>query len=198
MTKLEQIALAIVDEIKGGEGETRWDEIPLEERQQALGWARAAMNVAGDEMTRLREFFDYAASYQSRVLDASAAYNQVIVVAGYAAFFAIWSATANDLPRWVTLTCAALMVVSVTLYVGWTIIGMVLIQQHNSRLRSEINKGMEDYLQRIAAAEVRGVEISAKIHRFWIPIVLAAAIPAAIATLLLSGAALVEVVHAIA
>jgi hypothetical protein len=46
MTKLEQIALAIFNKVTEGQGETRWEEMSPEERQDSLEWARAGLEAA--------------------------------------------------------------------------------------------------------------------------------------------------------
>jgi hypothetical protein len=53
MTKLEQIALAIFDKVTSGAGETRWEDLSEEERQDALEWARAAMLAARERSAEL-------------------------------------------------------------------------------------------------------------------------------------------------
>jgi hypothetical protein len=195
VTKLEAMALAIFDSVNGLDGEISWERMSAEDRTTALEWGRSAQAVADDDLVRAREFFDYAAAYQSQVLNASAAYNQVIVLAGYAGYFAMWSTMSPDLPRWVVNTSGGLMVLSLTLFIGWTVISMVLGQWQIDRTRAEIDKGVVDYHQRAAAVEIEGVRVRVRINKYWLPTVVVTALLAIAATLLLSGAAFTSVIN---
>jgi hypothetical protein len=53
MTKIEQIALAVYDKLIGGSGESRWEDLAEEEREDALEWARAAMIAARERSAEL-------------------------------------------------------------------------------------------------------------------------------------------------
>lgn len=57
-----------------------------------------------DIRAHLQTFYEVTASYQSRMLESSSGYNQVVVLAGYAGFFTIWSTVRNDIPHWL-LAC---------------------------------------------------------------------------------------------
>src|SRR5688500_16100420 len=87
---------------------------------------------------KAQAFFEAAAGDQSRVLDASSGYNQIVVLGGYAGFFTIWSGTAGFLPRWLVLTSGALMGLSLIVYVGWTVYGMILRSSGMQRMMGEI------------------------------------------------------------
>jgi len=73
--------------------------------------------------------------------DKSVAYNNVLIVAGYAAFFAIWGATKPALTNWISIASALLMVTSATVFVLFELFKMV----HSSRAMT--------HLQSIAADE---------------------------------------------
>ncbi|HEY0312300.1 MAG TPA: hypothetical protein VGC56_07360 [Allosphingosinicella sp.] len=53
MTKIEQIALAIYDKLISAGGESRWEDLTEEERQDALEWARSAMIAARERSAEL-------------------------------------------------------------------------------------------------------------------------------------------------
>lgn len=143
---------------------------------------------------RAQAYFEAAAAYQSRMLEASSSYNQIVVLAGYAGFFTIWSATADDLPRWLVLLSGALMGISLIVYVGWTVIGMILLRSQMQRLLDALNDGPDGYLERVQAAEAKGAVASNKLMRWWKPVLWAAGVPAAVAAILLAVAAFATVV----
>jgi hypothetical protein len=148
-----------------------------------------------DLRERLQVFYEATASYQSRMLEASSGYNQVVVLAGYAGFFAIWSATADDLPRWVVLLSGALMGVSLAVYVAWVVYSMVMMRSHMQRLLNEIAKGPDGYLERVQKVEVDIVAKTSTYLRLWKPVVWISGVPAALAALLLTSWAFAAVVH---
>lgn len=138
---------------------------------------------------RAQAFFEAAAAYQSRMLEASSGYNQIVVLGGYAGFFTIWSATAAELPRWLVLVSGALMGLSLIVYVGWTVYGMVLRSNFMQRMMGEIKKGPDGFLARVQAAEAEGAIAVAHYMRFWKPILWTACAPALIAALLVAAGA---------
>ena len=143
---------------------------------------------------RLHAFWEAAASYQSRMLEASSGYNQIVVLAGYAGFFTIWSAVREDVPHWLLLVSGMLMGVSLIVYVGWTVWSMILSRTGMQRLLNEIAKGPDDYLARVQAAEAKNVSDVNRYMRFWRPVLWSSGLPALIAGLLIAGGAFASVV----
>ena len=96
----------------------------------------------------IREFYDAVVSFQAKALSEAASYNQVIVLAGYAAFFAIWSAVSSSLPKSIVLTSGGLMTVSVIVYVSWTIANMSFLKTHNEAMAAAVTQGVEGFVDR--------------------------------------------------
>jgi hypothetical protein len=147
-----------------------------------------------DIRERLSIFYEVVASYQSRLLEASSGYNQVVVLAGYAGFFTIWSAVRDDVPHWLLLISGALMGVSLIIYVAWTVWGMVLKQTHIQRMIEEIAKGPEGYLARVQAAEAKNVAEVAGYSKIWKPVVWSSGLTALAAAILVASGAFAAVV----
>lgn len=143
---------------------------------------------------RAQAFFEAAAAYQGRMLEASSGYNQIVVLAGYAGFFAIWSATAIELPQWLVLLSGALMGFSLIVYVGWTVSGMILMRSSMQQMMDEIAKGPEGFLARVQKAEAKIVIARNRFLRFWKPVMWAAGVPALVAATLLACASFGSVV----
>ena len=139
-------------------------------------------------------YFEAAAAYQSRMLEASSGYNQIVVLGGYAGFFTIWSGSSDQLPAWLVLSSGALMGVSLTIYVAWTVYGMVVRSNHMQRMMNEIGKGPVDFLPRVQATEAKSAIAVHKYMRFWRPVIWAASVPALIAACLLAAGAFCSVV----
>jgi hypothetical protein len=143
---------------------------------------------------QLREFYDAVLAFQSKAMGEASAYNQVIVLAGYAAFFAIWSSVTGSVPKWVTLICGGLMLISVVVYVGWTVINMIFLKTHYVAMSLAVGEGVEGFYERALEVEKNTMNRGNKIMRWWLPVVAAAGGTALLAAVLLSGAAFTSVV----
>ena len=153
---------------------------------------------AAETREKLRAFYETLAAYHARLMEASSGYNQIVVLGGYAGFFTVWAATAADLPRWLVLLSGGLMGISLAIYVGWTVVGMIMLRAHSQRMMDEIAKGIEGFFERVEAAEAKGIAASNNLMRFWKPILWSAGVPALIAALLLAGGAFWTVVCSLA
>jgi hypothetical protein len=72
---------------------------------------------------------DMTIALNADVFDKAAAYDGVILIGGFAAFFTLWSGMAAHLGKTTVLASGGLMLVSVLLYIAWHIYRM-LTQQH--------------------------------------------------------------------
>ena len=141
------------------------------------------------EIRARRDFFGSAADYQSRMFDASTAYNQLIVIGGYAAFFGVWSAFAKDLNRTVILSSGALILVSLIVYVSWTVISMFQLGRRNMEAIASFAEGVEGFEERIHAVEIAGQQRSRSMLKFWRPVVFTSGLTGFAAAVVLGGAA---------
>ncbi|QIM50046.1 hypothetical protein G9Q38_13125 [Pusillimonas sp. DMV24BSW_D] len=91
------------------------------EQQQkiALEIEKQKQQAATDKMVNTLERI-LSSSYEK-----ATAYNNAVIVAGYASFFAIWAATKPALTQWISITSALLMVVSATIFVGYELFKMI-------------------------------------------------------------------------
>ena len=148
----------------------------------------------GEIRERLQAYYEATASYQTRILEASSGYNQVVVLAGYAGFFTIWSAVREDIPHWLLLVSGLLMAASLIVYVGWTVWSMILSRTGMQRLLNEIAKGPDGYLERVQAAEAKNITQVNAYMRLWKPVLWLSGAPALLGGLLLAGAAFASVI----
>lgn len=68
--------------------------------------------------------------YHASLYSKASAYDNAVILAGFAAFFALWAGTADDIPRFARLITVAMMGVSLMSYVAVTIGQMLLRQYH--------------------------------------------------------------------
>lgn len=71
---------------------------------------------------------DRLIALSSETYGHAAAYDNAVVVAGYAAFFALWSGVSNDITPMARLMTVVLMGTSLVLYVSWHMIQMLTRQ----------------------------------------------------------------------
>jgi hypothetical protein len=142
------------------------------------------------EVNARRDFFGVAAEYQSRIFDSSVAYNQIIVLGGYAAFFGVWSAVAKDIPREVLLGSGALILVSLIVYVSWTVVGMYHLGIRNLQAVGTFGEGVDGFQERLVAVEIEAQKRSGKLLRFWKAVVWVSGLTGFVAASALGGAAL--------
>lgn len=135
----------------------------------------------------MREFYDALLSFQTKAIETSAAYNQVIILVGYAAFFAVWSSSAEHLPAWVILASGGLVILSVIVFVAWSVLNMVTVNQSHIAMATALSKGFEGFYERVLEVEEATLRAKARLQRWWIPVVFCAAIPALIGAVMLAA-----------
>jgi len=79
-----------------------------------------------------------------QMFEKATAYENVILVAGYAGFFALWSAVAGEMPRSTTLWSVGLMGVSLVVYVAFHIAQMVTRAVFQFRMMAVVARKLND------------------------------------------------------
>lgn len=74
--------------------------------EQAMSWEA--------QLERLRKHAADTSEYATR-------YTNLVIAAGFAAFFAVWSAFIPHLPRWATLLTGSLIGAALILFIAWTV-----------------------------------------------------------------------------
>lgn len=72
---------------------------------------------------------DRLISVSAQIFGHATGYDNAIMIAGYAAFFALWSGVADDISFHGRLVTAGLMCISLLLYIAWQIIQMLTRQK---------------------------------------------------------------------
>lgn len=72
---------------------------------------------------------DRAVSYAAEIYGYASAYDNAVVIAGYAAFFALWAGASDDISRNCRLITAALMGSSLVFYIIWQVLQMLIRQK---------------------------------------------------------------------
>jgi hypothetical protein len=91
-------------------------------------------NVPDEKFAEFDALLQRLLKYTEESWGKATAYDTAITVAGYGAFFALWSGVAIDVTSVARDVTAALMGVSLLCYIGWHIILMLARHWHDSAL----------------------------------------------------------------
>ena len=180
----------LIEALKVGFGELSI----LRDSQSEEGRAAAAREEDFQKSLRAQhDYFGAVAEYQSRLMDAATAYNQIIILGGYVAFFGVWSAVQNDIPRWILLTSGSAILLSLVVFIGWTVFNMFQLQTQNMKTLATFSDGVEGFEGRYQAALADGLQDMGWFRKLWVYVVVAASSAALVAALLLSFGALASI-----
>jgi hypothetical protein len=90
-----------------------------------------SLNTEVNDLRRFQANVEYdkqvqtALEMMSRLQTSNASYTNLILAAGYAAFFAFWSTLKSDMPTRLYAISGLLMVLSLMLFITWEIIKMI-------------------------------------------------------------------------
>lgn len=142
--------------------------------------------IDDETMDQIEGWIQQIVDYQQKTFELSAAYNQVIVLGGYAAFFAVWSATVSSLPAWAVLLTGGLILFSAIFYIGWTVANMIVMSRRSVEMMKAINEGPVTSPKLMLEVENKHRRIITKLMGFWMPVVLSAGLSALAAALILT------------
>jgi hypothetical protein len=119
----------------------------------------------------VKEMFDLQVKVFSTLYDKAVAYTNLIVIAGYAGFFGLWSLTRPYLTKPIALTAALLLAISLTIFVAFEIVKMVnssLASMRRARaFASEGDGTPETFVKNLKAHEAANLRDDLRIARFW-------------------------------
>lgn len=137
---------------------------------RALPGATGAPIAVGSLSTHHEDARDKLIRLSAETYSAAANYDNVVIIAGYAAFFTLWAGTSGDLPRVCRLVTVALMGASLLFYISWHMLQMLTRQYHEFK-RAAVFKFMNSPAkfnsEWVKAAQAQDVATN-KILRFWI------------------------------
>jgi hypothetical protein len=98
----------------------------------------------------------------------STGYANLILVAGYAGYFAFWSTLVARLPHWLYAVSGLLALSSLLLFISWEVTKMIWGTVHLNRIHDMfVSKGLRRG-SLVQAIETARVLHAAKINRLWI------------------------------
>jgi hypothetical protein len=94
--------------------------------------------------------------------DRAMAYTNIVVVAGYATFFGLWSLTKPFLEKTLALRAALLMCVSAAIFVLFEVYKMAFTAHHLNKRYLALSDRLKDRTPDQVLAELQGLETEAK------------------------------------
>lgn len=98
---------------------------------------RAASERAAEDHQKLIR--DRLIQQASDTFGYAATYDNAVVIAGYAAFFALWAGTAADINQFARLSTVGIMGVSLMLYISWQFLQMLTRQRYEHKRAAIFN-----------------------------------------------------------
>ena len=100
------------------------------------------------------------------------AYDTAITVGGYGAFFGLWAGVAADVTSKARVATAALIGISLLLYVSWTMLAMLTRHRHDKEFVAAIQKSRSpgDAIVEWDAIDLKKRAAQLSLLRWWAPI----------------------------
>jgi hypothetical protein len=129
--------------------------------------------------TFLKENKETIVSLQSSIFDKASSYTTIVVAAGYAAAFTIWSNIKDLLPKNYNTDVAGLILFSFLMFVAWETGKMIYTSLSFSGLAASIKTAEDhDLIQAIADAERKVQSRNITLMRIWPAVLILTIVPA--------------------
>lgn len=90
--------------------------------------------IAAEEERELKVLLEKRVKFAGEVYGVASGYDNAIVVAGYAAFFALWSGVSKDVGTVTRSLAAAMMGLSLILYIAWHLHVMLSRNRYDTKV----------------------------------------------------------------
>ena len=144
-----------------------------------------------EEIKTLNDKRDWLLKATSTLYDKSASYTNLVMAAGYAAYFAMWSNTVSLISHCLARTSAILMLISLMVFIFWEVAKMVLIGLNNKNLAKVALAPFNEFDALLQAHQIKEHTLNARLAIAW-PLVLIIAIPTAFIALCIHLLALIS------
>lgn len=132
-----------------------------------------------EEMKILNDKRDWLLKATSTLYDKASSYTNLIMAAGYAAYFAMWSNTAPLISHCLARVSAALMLVSLLAFIFWEVAKMILIALNNKNLSKVALAPLNEFDTLLQTHQIKEQKLMTRLAIAW-PVMLFIAIPTAL------------------
>ena len=106
--------------------------------------------------------------FQAAIFDKAAAYTNLVIVAGYAAFYAVWSKSEAYLPGTWFVLCALLVTFSALTFICFEVFKSLINQEVFKGLIEVVNAPQGKIDIKLDAQKIKEAKLTARIMRMWI------------------------------
>lgn len=117
----------------------------------------------------------------SAVYDKAIAYTNLVIIAGYAAFFAVWGTMKAQLSEREMLASAFCITLSLIFFVFWETLKMVITSRNSRGLLRVLQAPPDQFDTRLAEQQKGEQKLSVSLLRIWIIILFLTVIPGLVA-----------------
>ena len=121
----------------------------------------------------------------SALYDKAVAYTNVIILAGYAALFTVWSTMKAKMSHAEMLVAAFCITFSLVFFVFWEVTKMIVNSKSLTGLLNVLKAPPQEFDQRLAELQKADQRLNIKLLRFWIVILVFTVVPGLIAAAVL-------------
>ena len=121
----------------------------------------------------------------SALYDKAVAYTNVIILAGYAAFFTVWSTMKAKMSHREMLVAAFCITFSLVFFVFWEVTKMIVNSKSLTGLLNVLKAPPQEFDQRLAEQQKADQRLNIRLLRFWIVILVFTVVPGLIAAAVL-------------
>lgn len=121
----------------------------------------------------------------SALYDKAVAYTNIIILAGYAAFFTVWSTMKAKMSHKEMLVAAFCITFSLVFFVFWEVTKMIVNSKSLTGLLNVPKAPPQEFDQRLAEQQKADQRLNIRLLRFWIVILVLTVVPGLVAAVVL-------------
>ncbi|UZM14595.1 hypothetical protein LZV00_01895 [Pseudomonas kielensis] len=112
-------------------------------------------------------------------------YTNLIMVAGYAGFFAFWSTLVDKIPAWLFFACGLLITLSLTFFISWELIKMFWSASHIRKTQAILAQSRRQNI--VTEYENAIQKFNAEAQRVWMLFLIPSVLTGILAAVMLVG-----------
>jgi hypothetical protein len=141
--------------------------------------------TAKNQEAERQQRIDVIIKVTSALYDKAVAYTNIILLAGYAAFFAIWNTMKTNMSRWEMLLTAFCITFSLVFFVFFEVTKMIVNSKSLTGLTKVLNAPPQDFDKRLAEQQKAEQRMSIRLLKFWVVILALTVLPGLVAAAVL-------------
>jgi hypothetical protein len=141
--------------------------------------------VDKNQKNEIDQRIDIMIKVASTLYDKAVAYTNVIILAGYAAFFTVWSNMKARMSHTEMLVAAFCITFSLVFFVFWEVTKMIINSKSLTGLLNVLKAPSQEFDQRLAELQKADHKLNIRLLQFWIVFLIFTVVPGLIAAAVL-------------